>query len=81
MTLTNDVVTSINNSAVIIIFDATSKSLAQKSQRGIALTLFINEVPDKELLKYEAENIKSEFMIDEHRKAITKGASKAMILE
>ena len=80
MTLTNDIVTSINNSAVIIIFDATSKSLAQKSQRGIALTLFI-EIADKELLKYEAENIKSESMIDEHRKAITKGAPNFMILE
>ena len=59
-----------NNWTVSIIFNATSKMLAQESQRAIALTLFI-EIVDKELLKYEVENIKWGYMIDEHEKAIT----------
>ena len=57
-------------SAIIIIFNATSKSPAQKSQRGTALTFFI-EIVDKDLVKYEVGNISYVYMTDEHRKAIT----------
>ena len=48
-----------------------SKSLVQKSQRGIVLAFFI-EIVDKELLKYKVENIRwgHTCMIDEHGKAI-----------
>ena len=60
----------INNLAIIILFIATSKSLAQKSQRGIALNIII-EIVDKELLKYEVESIIQKYMIDEHGKEIT----------
>ena len=45
-----DVVTSINNSAIVIILNTTSKWLCKKSQSGIALTLFI-KIVDKEPLK------------------------------
>ena len=48
---------TINNSAIVIIFNATSKWLWEKSQCGIALTPFI-EIVDKELLKYELENVR-----------------------
>ena len=51
-----DVAITINNSAIAIIFNTTSKLLGKKSQSGIALTLFI-EIMDKELLKYEVKNI------------------------
>ena len=49
-----------------------SKSLVEKSQRGIALNFFI-EIVDKELLKYKVENIRwgHTCMIDEHRKVVT----------
>ena len=51
-----DVVITINNSAIVIIFNTTSKLLRTKSRSGTALTLFI-EIVDKELFKYEVENI------------------------
>ena len=54
--LPGDVVITINNSAITIIFNATSKSLVQKSQSGIALTFFIKIVV-KELLKYEVKTL------------------------
>ena len=41
---------TINNSAIVIIFNTTSEWLCKKSQSGIALTLFI-EIVDKEPLK------------------------------
>ena len=41
----------------IIFKIASSKSLVQKFQRGIALIFFI-EIVDKELLKYKVENIR-----------------------
>ena len=47
LNLPGDIVITINNSAMIIIFNAFRKSLAQKSQRGIPLTLSIENV-DKE---------------------------------
>ena len=62
-----DVVITINNSAIVIIFSTTSKLLGMKSQSRIALTLFI-EIVNKELLKYEVENIRWWYMIDEHGK-------------
>ena len=54
-----DVVITINNSAiqVVIIFNANSKLLSKTSQSGTALTFFI-DIMDKELLKYEVENIR-----------------------
>ena len=54
---------TINNSAIVIIFDTTSIFL----RSGIALTLFI-EIVDKELLKYEVENIRWWYMTDEYGK-------------
>ena len=54
---TGDIVITINNSAIVIIFSTTSKWLWKKSQCGTALTLFI-EIVDKELLKYEVKNIR-----------------------
>ena len=68
-----NVVIATNNEVLTIIFKiATSKSLVQKSQRGIALTIFI-EIGDKDLLKYKVENIRwgHTCMIDEHGKAVT----------
>ena len=65
--LPGDVVITINNSAIVIIFNATSKLLGKKSQSGIALTIFI-EIVDKELLKYEVENIRWWYMTDPHGK-------------
>ena len=62
-----DVVITINNSAIVIIFNTTSKWLCKKSQSGIALTLFI-EIVDIMLLKYEVENIRRRYTIDEHGK-------------
>ena len=53
----------INNSAIVIIFNATSILL----RSGIALTLF-TETVDKELLKYEVENIRWWYMTHEHGK-------------
>ena len=53
-----DVVITINNSAIVIIFNTTSKLLGKKSQSGIALTTIFIEIVDKELLKYEVENIR-----------------------
>ena len=53
------VVITINNSAIVIIFNTTSILLLS----GIALTLFI-EIMDKELLKYEVENIRWWYMTD-----------------
>ena len=47
-----DIVITINNSAMIIIFNALWKSLGKKSQRGIPLTLSIENV-DKEFWKWE----------------------------
>ena len=57
------VVITINNSAIVIIFTTTSILF----QSGIALTLFI-EIMDKELLKYEVENIRWWYMTHEHGK-------------
>ena len=54
---------TINNSAIVIIFNTTSILL----RSGIALTLFI-ETADKELLKYEVENIRWWYMTLEHGK-------------
>ena len=65
--LPGDVVITINNSAIVIIFNATSKLLGKKSQSGFALTIFI-EIVDKELLKYEVENIRWWYMTDPHGK-------------
>ena len=62
----HDVIT-INDLAIVIIFNTTSKWLFKKSQSGIALTLFIESV-DKDLLKYEVENIRYRYMIYEHEK-------------
>ena len=62
-----DVVITMNNSAIVIIFNTTSKWLLKESQCGIALTLFI-EIVDKELLEYEVENIRWWYMTDEHGK-------------
>ena len=61
------VVVTINNSAIVINFNTTSKLLGKKSQSVIALTFF-TEIVDKELLKYEVENIRWRYMIDEHGK-------------
>ena len=44
-----------------------AKLLGKKSQSGIALILFI-EIMDKELLKYEVENIRWWYVNDEHGK-------------
>ena len=60
-------VITINDLAIVIIFNTTSEWLCKKSQSGIALTLFIESV-DKDLLKYEVENIRYQYMIDEHGK-------------
>ena len=64
-----DVVITINNSAihVVIIFNTNSKLLSKKFQSGIALTFFI-EIMDKELLKYEVENIRWWYLTDKHGK-------------
>ena len=62
-----DVVITINNSTIVIIFNTNSKFLSKKSQSGIALTFFI-EIMDKELLKYEVENIRWWYMTDKHGK-------------
>ena len=62
-----DVVITINNSAIVIFFNTTSKWLCKKSQSGIALTLFI-AIVDKELLKYQVENIRRWYTIDEQGK-------------
>ena len=62
-----DVVITINNSAIVIIFSTTSKWLCKKFQCSIALTFFI-EIVDKELLKYEVENRRWRYMIDGHGK-------------
>ena len=62
-----DVVITINNSVIVIIFNTSSKWLWKKSQCGTALTPFI-EIVDKELLKYEVESIRWRYMIDEHVK-------------
>ena len=59
----------VNNSAIIIIFSATSKCPAQKSQRGIASTVII-EIVGKELSKYEVENVRWGYMTDEHGNAV-----------
>ena len=63
----DSVVVAINNSAIVISFNTTSKLLGKKSQSVIALTLFI-EIVDKELLKYKVENIRWRYMMDEHGK-------------
>ena len=62
-----DVVITINSSAihVVIIFNTNSKLLSKKYQSGIA---FFIEIMDKELLKYEVENIRWWYMTDKHRK-------------
>ena len=62
-----DVVITINNSTIVIIFNTTSKWLCKKSQCGIALTLFI-EIVNKELFKYEVENRRWRYVIDGHGK-------------
>ena len=62
-----DAIITLNNSSIVIIFNTTSKLPRKKSQSGIALTLFI-EIVDKELFKYEIENIRWWYMADEHRK-------------
>ena len=67
LNLPGDVVITINNSAILIIFNTTSKWFWKKSQCGIAITSFI-EIVDKELLKYEVENIRWRYMIDKHGK-------------
>ena len=54
---------TINNSAIVIIFNITSILI----RRGTALTLFIETV-DKGLLKYEVENIRWWYMTHEHGK-------------
>ena len=56
-----DAVFTINNSSIVIIFNTTSKLLRKKSQSDIALTFFI-EIVDKELFKYEVENIRWWYM-------------------
>ena len=60
-----DVVITINNSAIVIIVNTTSKLLCKKSQSGIALILFI-EIVDKEVLKQEVQNIRWCYMTGEH---------------
>ena len=60
-----EVIITINNSAIIIIFKSTSKSLAQKLHKGIAF-IFSIEIVSKEVLKYEVENIRWGYTIDEH---------------
>ena len=57
LNLHGDVVITIDKSAILIIFNTTSKWFWKKSQCGIALPPFI-EIVDKELLKYEVENIR-----------------------
>ena len=52
-----DVVITMNNPAIVIILNVISKLLGKKFQSGIALTLLIENL-DKELLKYEVENIR-----------------------
>ena len=52
-----DIVITINNVAIVIIFITILKWLCKESQSGIPLTFFI-EIVDKELLKYEVENIR-----------------------
>ena len=54
---------TINNSAIVIIFNTTSILL----RSGIAVTLFIETV-DKELLKYEVKNIRWRYITDEYGK-------------
>ena len=68
-----DIVITINNSAMIIIFNALWKSLEQKSQRGIPLTLSIEGV-DREFWKCDGEGSRWEYITDEHRNATTLSA-------
>ena len=60
---------------MIIIFNALWKSLQQKSQRGIPLTLSIENV-DKKCWKWDGENSRwgCKYMTEEHRNAITLSA-------
>ena len=59
--------TDVVNLAIVIIFNTAPKLLGKRSQSGIALTFFI-EIVDKELLKYEVENIGWWYMTDKDGK-------------
>ena len=68
-----DIVITINNLAMIIIFNALWKLLPQKSQTGIPLILSIENV-NKKFWKWNDECSRWGYMTDEHRNAITLSA-------
>ena len=66
----NDIIITICNSVIFIIFNTARTLLTQKSQKDIAFNIFIKNV-DKEFWNYEGQSIGWGLMRDESPHQIT----------